>query len=73
VINKQDFGGIELTDAVQTGFECFDLENPMDERSKDALRANFDRKLKNVCNSEEILLTVWRRFDITVKLRGLVA
>jgi hypothetical protein len=26
--------------------DCSDLENPMGERNKDALRVNFDRKLK---------------------------
>ena len=37
----------------QTGFDCFYLENPLDERSKwawpccaDALRVDFDKKLK---------------------------
>ena len=33
-------------DAIQTSFNCSDLENPMGERRKDALRFNFDRKLK---------------------------
>ena len=33
-------------DAIQASFDCSDLENPMGERRKDALRLNFDRKLK---------------------------
>ena len=33
-------------DAVQTSFDRSDLENPMGERSKDALWVNFDQKLK---------------------------
>ncbi len=33
-------------DAVKTIFDCSDLENPMGEISKDALRVNFDAKLK---------------------------
>ena len=33
-------------DAIQDSFDCSDLENPMRERSKDARRLNFDRKLK---------------------------
>jgi hypothetical protein len=33
-------------DAIQASFDCSDLENPMGERSKDALQVNFDRKLK---------------------------
>jgi hypothetical protein len=30
----------------QTSFDRSDLENPMGERSKDALKVNFDQKLK---------------------------
>jgi hypothetical protein len=33
-------------DAVQTSFDCFYLENPMGETSKDALKVHFDQKLK---------------------------
>jgi hypothetical protein len=33
-------------DAIQASFDCSDLENPMGERRKEALRLNFDRKLK---------------------------
>jgi hypothetical protein len=33
-------------DTVQASFDCSDLENPMGERSKDALRVHFDQKLK---------------------------
>jgi len=33
-------------DAVKTIVDCSDLENPMGETSKDALRVNFDAKLK---------------------------
>ena len=33
-------------DAIQASFDCSDLENPMGERSKDALQVNFDCKLK---------------------------
>jgi len=33
-------------DAVQASFDCSDLENPMGERRNDALRVNFDQKLK---------------------------
>ncbi len=33
-------------DAVQTTSYRFYLDNPMGERSKDALRVNFDQKLK---------------------------
>ena len=41
---KRDFDSIELIDAVQATFDCYDLENPMGERRKDALSLNFDRK-----------------------------
>ena len=41
-------------DAVQTTFDCSDLENPMGERSKDALRVNFDQKLKHKNKKERI-------------------
>ena len=44
--NELNFDSIELMDAVQASFDCSDLENPMGERSKDALRLDFDRKLK---------------------------
>ena len=44
--NEHDFDSIELIEAVQVSFECSDLENPMGKRRKDALRVNFDRKLK---------------------------
>ena len=44
--NKLNFDSIELMDTVQASFDCSDLENPMGESKKDALRVNFDRKLK---------------------------
>ncbi len=34
---------IELMETTQDSFDYSELENPMDERSKDALRLNFDR------------------------------
>ncbi len=37
---------IELMETTQASFYCSDLENLMGERSKDALRLDFDRKLK---------------------------
>jgi len=33
-------------DAVQTSFDCSDLENPMGQTCKDALKINFGKKLK---------------------------
>ena len=47
--NEQDFDSIELTDAIQAGFDYSDLENPMGAACKsagwltpDALRVNPD-------------------------------
>jgi len=31
---------------METGFDCFYLKNPMGEKSKDALRVDFDKELK---------------------------
>ena len=44
--NELNCDSIELMDTVQASFDCSDLENLMGERSKDALRLDFDRKLK---------------------------
>ena len=46
MIKEQDFDSIGLMDAIQASLDYSDLENPMGERSKDAYRLNFDRKLK---------------------------
>ncbi len=44
--NEQDFDILRLMETVQASFDHSDLENLMGERRKDALRVNFDRKLK---------------------------
>ena len=46
VTSRMYFDSIELMDAVKTIFDCSDLENPMGETSKEALRVNFDHKLR---------------------------
>jgi hypothetical protein len=54
VTNEQDFDSIELMDAIQAGFGCSDLENPMGKRCRDTLRVNFDRKLKPEFNGTKV-------------------
>ncbi len=56
--NGLNFDSIELIETIQASFDCSDLENPMGERSKDALRLDFDRKLK------------WEMSDRSCVLRG---
>jgi len=46
VTSNENCNSIELMDAIQAGFDYPKWENPMGERRKDALRVNFDRKLK---------------------------
>jgi len=46
VINSHDFDNIELIDTIQANFDYPKWENPMGEERMDALRLNFDHKLK---------------------------
>jgi hypothetical protein len=46
VANELNFDSIELTETTQASFDYSDLEDPIGERSNDALRLDFDRKLK---------------------------
>jgi hypothetical protein len=46
VTNELNFDSIELTETIQASFDCSDLENPIGEGQNDALRLDFDRKLK---------------------------
>jgi hypothetical protein len=54
-------------DTVQASFDCSDLENPMGERRKDALRLDFDRKLKVEFHGTKVtsdaVLLVYRELD----------
>ena len=45
-LNFAELISIELMEVIQHSFDYDDLENPIGERRKDALRVNFDRKLK---------------------------
>ena len=44
--NRQDFDGIELMETIQASFDHLIRENPMGEARKDALKLDFDRRLK---------------------------
>ena len=45
-INELNFDSMELMNTIQASFDCSDLENPMGEGRNNALRLDFDRKLK---------------------------
>ncbi len=44
--NELNYDSIELVETTQASFNYSELENLMGERSRDALRLDFDRKLK---------------------------
>jgi len=46
VTNEQDFDSIKLVETIQATFDHLIRKNPMGEARKDALRLDFDRKLK---------------------------
>ncbi|MBA7675036.1 hypothetical protein ES703_83264 [subsurface metagenome] len=68
--NRQDFDGIELMETIQASFDHLIRENPMGEARKDALRLDFNRKLKlefhatkvtsNACSFASNLITYGR-------------
>ena len=44
--NRYDSDSIELMETIQTSFDHLLRENPMGQARKDALRLDFDRRLK---------------------------
>jgi len=46
VTNELNFGSIELMETTQASFDHLIRENPMGEACKDALKLDFDRRLK---------------------------
>ena len=44
--NRQDFDNIDSMETTQASFDHLLQENPMGEAHKDALRLDFDRKLR---------------------------
>ncbi len=44
--NELNFDSMELVETIQASFDHLILENPMGEARKDALRLDFDRRLK---------------------------
>ena len=73
--NELNFASIELMETTQASFDYSELENPMGERRKDALRLDFDRKLKvefhvflQICDKTASNEKLWQFKVILVRL-----
>jgi len=54
VTNEQAFDSIEPMETIQASFDHLIQENPMGEARKDALRLDFDRRLKLEFNGTKV-------------------
>ena len=74
---EQEFDRIELMETTQAGFDYSKWENLMGESRKDALRVNFDNKLKlefhGVKVTSDAGLLVYREIDDVFGLTNMVA
>jgi len=77
VTEEQEFDSIELMETTQASFDYSKWENLMGESRKDALRVNFDNKLKlefhGVKVTSDAGLLVYREIDDVFGLTNMVA
>ena len=73
MINKLNFDSTRFLETIQTSFDCSDLKNPLDERYKDTLRLDFDRKCKVEFHGIQVTsdtgLLAYIELDKVLKLR----
>jgi len=68
---------MEPMETIQASFDCSDLENPMGERRKDALRLDFDRKVEGELHGTKVTsdagLIAYREINDVFGLTDMVA